>query len=89
MNEVPVKFRVVQLIYQNEEISNQEILEVLKNEYPLDRSINEKNVEDYLLSLKVVGIIELISAATDQNGKLDMCYKITDFGLSRMKYIAT
>lgn len=89
MNQTPVKFRMVQAICQNEEISNQGILEILKNEYPLDRSINEKGIEDCLLSLKVVGIIELTSATTDNNDKLKMFYKITDYGASRMKYITS
>ncbi|EKQ56829.1 MULTISPECIES: hypothetical protein [unclassified Clostridium] len=87
MNKIPIKFRVAQVIYQNEGVSNLEILKILNNEYPFDRSINERNVEEYLLSLKAVGIIELTNAITDKNGKLKMFYKITDYGKSRMKYI--
>jgi len=61
---------------------------MLKNEYPLDRSVNENGVEDYLLSLKAVGLIELTSVTSDKSGKLKQCYKITDYGASRMKYIS-
>lgn len=88
MNQIPVKFRIVQAIFQNEQISNEEILEILKSEYPLDRSINEKGIEDYLLSLKVVGIIEVVDVIVDNN-KTKMLYRITDYGVSLTKYIAS
>lgn len=88
MSKIPVKFRVVQVISQNEEASNQEILDVLKNEYPLDRSVSEEGVEEYLLSLKAVGLIELASVIPDTNEKPKLYYKITDYGASRLKYIS-
>lgn len=85
---MPVKFRVVQAIYQNEALSNQEILVILKKEYPLDRSVNEEGVEDYLLALTAGGMIELTHATLVNKGKLKLFYKITDYGASRMKYIS-
>lgn len=88
MSQLPVKFRVIQAIFQQEGLSNQEIFEVLKKEYPLDRSVNEQGVDNYLLSLKAVGLIEIASATSDKNGKLLQCYTITDYGASRMKYVS-
>ena len=88
MSQMPVKFRVVQVISLHEGISNQELLEMLTTEYPHDRNVNEKGVEDYLLSLRTVGLIELTSVNSDKNGKLNQYYKITDYGASRMKYIS-
>ena len=88
MSQIPVKFRVVQVIFRKEGVSNEEILKILEKEYPLDRSVNEKGIEDYLLSLKAVGLIDLTSVTLDNNGKLKQCYKITDYGASRMKYIS-
>ena len=88
MSQIPVKFRVVQVIFRKEGVSNEELLEMLRKEYPLDRSVHEKGVEDYLLSLKAVGLIELTSASSDKNGKLKQCYKITNYGASRMQYIS-
>ncbi|ODA40076.1 hypothetical protein [Desulfosporosinus sp. BG] len=87
MNQIPVKFRVVQVIFLNAGVSDQKIFEMLKHEYPLDRSVNEKGIEDYLLSLKAAGLIEL-TTVTLNNNKLKQCYKITDYGTSRMKYIS-
>ena len=88
MSQMPVKFRVVQVIFLNEGVSNQEILEILKTEYSRNRSVDEKCVEGYLLSLKAVGLIELTSVTTENNGKLKLCYKITNSGASRMKYVS-
>ena len=87
MSQMPVKFRVVQVISLNEGISNQELLEMLTTEYPHDRSVNEKGVEDYLLSLRAVGLIETTNVISDKHGKLKQYYKITDYGASRMQYI--
>lgn len=87
MSQMPVKFRILQAIYQNKELSNQEILVILKKEYPLDRSVNEEGIDNCLLSLKTGGMIELSQAVEDSNGKLKLYYKITDYGKSRMKYI--
>ena len=87
MCKIPVKFRTVQAIYQNENISNQALLELLRKEYPLDRSISEKGVEDYLLTLTASGLIEQTSVALDNNGTLRVSYKITDYGTRLMKYI--
>lgn len=86
MKQLPVKFRIVEAIFQHEGLSNQELLEMLKKDYPSDRSIHEKGVQEYLQSLKAVGLIELTGAFSD-NGKLKQCYKITDYGASRMKYV--
>lgn len=87
MNPLPVKFRIIQAIYQNKQLSNIEILEILKKEYPFDRSIRANNLEQSLLSLKIVGIIEQKSAAVDLDDELIIYYRITDYGVSRMKYI--
>jgi len=88
MGQIPVKFRVVQVIFQREGITNLELLEILKKEYPQDRSVHEKGVQEYLQSLKAVGVIELTSAFSDEKGKLIQCYKITNYGASRMNFIA-
>jgi len=88
MSQIPVKFRVVQVISLNEGVSNQKIFKMLKNEYPRDRCVTEEGVDNYLLSLKAVGLIEITSATSDNNGNLKQCYTITDYGASRRKYIS-
>ncbi|AET66271.1 hypothetical protein Desor_0570 [Desulfosporosinus orientis DSM 765] len=87
MKKLPVKFRVVEVISEHNGVSNEEIFNMLKDEYPTDRNVNDEGIDDYLLSLKSVGLIEVTSVTLDDNGKLRHCYKITDYGTNRMKYI--
>ncbi|MGC7870696.1 hypothetical protein ACPUYX_04085 [Desulfosporosinus sp. SYSU MS00001] len=87
MSQIPVKFRLLQVISENENLSNQELLVILRNEYPLDRSVNERGIEDYLLTLTATGLIDLKNAALDDNGNLQLSYKITDYGKRLMKYV--
>lgn len=87
MKQLPIKFRTLQLVAQNEGISNEEIVAKLKKEYPLDKFVGYKGIEEYLLSLKAVGLIEPISAALTASGELKQSYKITDYGTTRMKYV--
>lgn len=87
MSQMPVKFRILQAICQNKELSNQEILVILKKEYPFDRSVNEEGIDNCLLSLKTGGMIELTKVTTDNQGNFKLHYKITDYGKSRMKFI--
>ncbi|HBI74404.1 MAG TPA: hypothetical protein DDY59_14675 [Lachnospiraceae bacterium] len=87
MNQMPIKFRIVQVIYQNKNVSNQEILKILKNEYPCDRSINEQSVEECLLTLLTTSLIELTSTTLDNNSKLKTCYEITEYGKNLIRYL--
>lgn len=87
MSQMPVKFRILQAINQNKELSNQELLEILKKEYPLDRCVNKKGIDDSLLSLKTGRMIELTKVVKDHNGKFKLYYKINDYGKSRMEFI--
>ncbi|MGI1659544.1 MAG: hypothetical protein ACRKFN_11245 [Desulfitobacterium sp.] len=87
MFQMPVKFRVAQIIFHNEGVSNQAIYEMLKKEYPLDRNVNEKGVEANLLSLKAVGIIQPMDAKIDEKGNLIQYYQITQYGSNRMTHL--
>jgi len=88
MSLVPVKIRILQLISENQGISNEDLLLLLKKEYTWDRNINEKSIEDYLISFKNIGMIELTDIVFDTGGKLKQFYKITDYGLNRLKLVA-
>lgn len=87
MKQLPIKFRTLQLVAQNEGISNEEIVVTLKKEYPLDKFVSYKGVEEYLLSLKAVGLIEPINATLAASGELNQSYKITDYGAAKIKYV--
>lgn len=87
MKQLPIKFRTLQLVSQNEGISNEEIAATLKKEYPLDKFVSYKGVEEYLLALKAVGLIEPINVTLAASGELKQSYKITDYGTTKMKYV--
>lgn len=88
MGLLPIKFRILQLINENESISSQDLLKSLKNDYRFDWNLNENSIDQYLISLKSVGMIELTDVVFDTDGKLIQFYKITKYGMDRMKYVA-
>jgi hypothetical protein len=88
MSKIPVKFRLLQLIFENEGVSKDKLLLILKEDYPQDRYVCEKGVEEYLISLKAVNMIELSDLTLDEFGKIGQFYKITPYGMNRMKYIS-
>ncbi|MFZ5946161.1 MAG: hypothetical protein ACOYVD_18895 [Bacillota bacterium] len=87
MSLMPIKIRILQLINHNEGISNEDLLLNLKKEYVLDRNITDTGIEDYLISLKTVGMIALTDLSIDNYGKLKQFYKITKYGSDRLKYV--
>ena len=87
MGILPVKFRVLQIIFQQQETSVENIYCMLKREYPRDACINERGIGECLLSLKTAGLIEVSDAAIAADGKLLPVYRITSQGIGKMKYI--
>ncbi|MFZ7101189.1 MAG: hypothetical protein ACOWWO_00830 [Peptococcaceae bacterium] len=87
MSLLPVKIRILQLIKYHEGISNEDLLANLKKEYGLGRNLTEKGIEDYLISLKAVGMIGLTDIILDESGRLKQFYKITKYGAERMKHL--
>lgn len=87
MGALPVKFRIVQIIADCSEISNEELYTILKKEYPHDRHVSQSGIDSYLMSLKAVGIIEPISSRLTQDRTVVQSFKITATGISKMHYI--
>lgn len=87
MTLLPVKYRVLQLVFQHDEISNDELYKVLKKEYPLDRFVNEQGIDECLISLKAVGMVKVTDGSLTDTGRLIQRYQITARGLDKMKYI--
>ena len=87
MTLLPVKYRVLQLVCQHDEISNDELYQVLKREYPLDRFVNEQGTDECLISLKAVGMVKVTAGSLTDTGRLIQRYQITARGLDKMKYI--
>lgn len=87
MKKLPVKFRVFQIIAECDDISNREIYERLKEEYPLDRHVTPQGVDNYLMSLKAVGLIKNTAAFLSDERTILEKYRLAEDGLNKLKYI--
>ena len=87
MDILPVKFRMLQFVFQNEGVSNDHLYCALKQEYPNDKYVSQAGIDESLLSLKAGGLIEATRANVSDLGMLVQSYKITSYGIGKMKYI--
>lgn len=83
--KIPIKYRVLSLILEKDNISDEEILTILRTEYPFDKQVNEKELELCLMSLTGSKMIEIIHATLRENGKIEQIFKITNYGHHRLK----
>jgi hypothetical protein len=87
VKQLPIKARVLSLVFEKMGISDAEILTALKKEYPLDKQVGEKNLEMCLMSLTTSKMITLMDANLKNNGKIEQKFKITEYGYHRLKYL--
>ena len=87
MSKLPLKFRVFQIIAQQQDVSNSELLTILQSEYPNERYVQQMEIDNYLMSLKAVGLIELSGALLTDTGSVVQQYRITGSGTSKLKYL--
>jgi hypothetical protein len=87
IKKLPIKARVLSLVFEKMGISDAEILTALKKEYPLDKQVSEKNLEMCLMSLTTSKMITLMDANLKSNGKVEQNLKITEYGYHRLKYL--
>ncbi|MBP1761150.1 MAG: hypothetical protein H6Q64_692 [Firmicutes bacterium] len=87
MQKLPVKFRVFQIISQYEDIANEELYKILKQEYPLDRHVTLHGIDNYLMSLKAVGLIRNSLTLLSDTGTMIQKYQLTENGVNKLKYI--
>lgn len=85
--KLPMRFRILHLISEKENISEMEIMDILKDEYGSEGQCNKSIIDSHLASMKAVGIIEVNEIYLDQYGNLKRKYKISESGLSRLKYL--
>lgn len=87
MGQLPVKFRIFQIISEQENISNEEIYQQVKAEYPLDRHVTPAGIDNYLMSLHAVGLIRSSFTQLSQEGRIIQRYQLTPGGLTKRKYV--
>ncbi len=85
---LPLKLRIFEYAYQvGKPFTAQDVLRDLASEYKGEKQFNKKRIMEYLQSFLGVGMLEAGEVEYDENGELIVHCKITDFGLSRVKYI--
>lgn len=86
--KLPVKTRILQYaIDKNGDFTTNDVLELLKQEYPGEGMINRKQIQEYIDSLVGVGFFKATEIAFDEKHNLQLRYVVTDYGKSRKKYI--
>ena len=85
---LPLKLRIFEYSYQvNKPFTAQDVLRDLASEYGGEKQFNLKRIQEYLQSFLGVSMLEAKDVEYDENGELVVHCMITDFGLSRVKYI--
>lgn len=85
---LPLKMRIFEYAYQtNKPFTVHDLLKDLAPEYGTERQFNKKRLQEYLQSFLGVNMLRAESVDYDENGELVVHCMITDFGLSRVKYI--
>lgn len=87
MASLPVKLRTLQFVAQHESIANDQLYCALKKEYPHDKYVSAQGIDECLFSLTAGGLIEATEVKLNELGQLIQSYKITSYGMSKMKYI--
>jgi hypothetical protein len=85
---LPLKLRIFEYAYQvNKPFTAEDVIRDLAPEYGAESQFTKKRILEYLHSFLGVGMLEAQNVEFDDKGELVIHCMITDFGLSRVKYI--
>lgn len=85
--KIPMKsFLLSHIALQKEPCSYRELTPFIQKEYSGEGQASDKIIRAHLESLRAVGALEVVDAE-EEKGKLVFLYKITDYGVSLLKYI--
>ncbi len=85
---LPLKLRILQYAMDKKEsVTVDEIMKVLASEYGGEKQFNAKRVTDYLDTFLGVQFMKADKVEFDKDNNLIIHYIITDYGLTRQKYI--
>lgn len=86
-NTLPMRFRILHIISQKEDINCKELIEELRPEYGNEGQLKESGIENHLASMRAVGLIEINKSFLDSADKLIQRVKITEYGQGRLSYL--
>lgn len=86
--QLPLKTRMLQYaIQRGTSFNKNDIMNDLSGEYPGESLFSKKQIEAYLDELLVVGFLKKEDVVYDADGSLLITYIISDYGMTRAKYI--
>lgn len=85
--KLPMRFRILTLMADNEALSNEEVFKALKKEYGNEGQYKKSTVMLHLHSMQAAGLLCEADVLLDDNGELIETFKITDFGKSRLSLL--
>lgn len=85
--KLPLRFRILYLLSQHDALTENEVMDALRDEYGNEGQFKLANIESHLMSMKAVGMLEVVDVNLNDNGKLVQQYRITAYGKSRLKYL--
>lgn len=87
--QLPLKTRILQYaINKGNSFDKNDVINDLKNEYAGESLFSKKQVEAYLDELLVVGFLKKEKVVYDTDGTLLITYIISEYGMSRAKYVS-
>lgn len=78
--KLPMRFRIMHIVSQKDEVSNKEVVQMLKKEYGDEGQYKESIINTHLMSMRAVGIIKNTRVELDEKGDLVQYFTITDYG---------
>lgn len=86
--QLPLKTGILQYaIRRNTDFNKKDVINDLQKDYGGEAIFSSKQVEAYLDELLVVNFLKKQKVEYNQDGSLRITYMISDYGLSRAKYI--
>lgn len=85
---LPLKLRVFEYLTQvDHPVTSQNVYDALKDEYKGERQMKYSRIDEYMQALLGVNMVKESGLEYDKKGVLQVYYKVSDFGKSRIKYI--
>ena len=84
---LPMKFRLLQLIFSEPGVTCAALAERVAFEYRGERQARRTIIEDHLVSMQTVGIAAAAPCGVDGEGRLVCEYTLTAYGAGRMRFL--
>lgn len=85
--KLPMRFRILHLISQHESITDNEVMEALRDEYGSERQFKLPVINTHLMSMRAVGMIDVADVYLNEQDNLVQKFRITDYGRGYLKYL--